>query len=302
MKLSITKDNSGWVVDDIVRDFKKYSRHSIVGLSDKPDAVWVTSLWAFRNIYKKIAKNIFLQIHHIEKTKINEYDFHLFNKARGCIVPNKITEKDVKGYLKIPVYRLPYWLLSTRMEKISFDEVNNFKKKLCPNNEILIGSFQKDSVYNTNRPKLCKGADIFLNVIMELKKIINIKVVLAGYSRGFLIENFKKNKIPYVYFNRCKNINLLYDCLDWYAVTSRIEGGPQSVLECSYRNIKILSSPVGIAPEILHPDCICNGVDDFVSKIKNNIDKKAYNKSVVDDIYLSNILIPKWDDFFESHI
>ena len=38
-----------------------------------------------------------------------------------------------------------------------------------------------------------------------------------------------------------KDLNLLYDCLDWYFVTSRFEGGPQSVLESSFHKVKIFN-------------------------------------------------------------
>ena len=48
-----------------------------------------------------------------------------------------------------------------------------------------------------------------------------------------------------------KTLNELYNCLDLYIVTSRIEGGPQAILECGISKTPIISTNVGVAPEIL---------------------------------------------------
>ena len=39
-------------------------------------------------------------------------------------------------------------------------------------------------------------------------------------------------------------------------MSSRIEGGPQAILECALLKIPIVSTDVGIASEILHPNSI----------------------------------------------
>ena len=46
-------------------------------------------------------------------------------------------------------------------------------------------------------------------------------------------------------------VNKLYNILDLYLVTSRIEGGPQAILECALTKTPILSTDVGVASEIL---------------------------------------------------
>ena len=42
-------------------------------------------------------------------------------------------------------------------------------------------------------------------------------------------------------------VNKLYNILDLYLVTSRIEGGPQAILECALTKTPILSTDVGVA-------------------------------------------------------
>ena len=48
-----------------------------------------------------------------------------------------------------------------------------------------------------------------------------------------------------------KVLNELYNILDLYIVTSRVEGGPQAILECAVSKTPIVSTDVGVASEIL---------------------------------------------------
>ena len=60
--------------------------------------------------------------------------------------------------------------------------------------------------------------------------------------------------IPYVYYELVdiKDLNELYNCLDLYIVSSRVEGGPRSIMECALTKTAIISTDVGIASLILY--------------------------------------------------
>ena len=45
---------------------------------------------------------------------------------------------------------------------------------------------------------------------------------------------------------------------DLYIVASRVEGGPQSIMECSLANVPIISTDVGIASQVLSKESIYN--------------------------------------------
>ena len=64
--------------------------------------------------------------------------------------------------------------------------------------------------------------------------------------------------IPYVYFEMVDFdiLNKLYNSLDLYIVSSRVEGGPQAILECAITKTPIISTDVGVASEILSPNSI----------------------------------------------
>ena len=54
-----------------------------------------------------------------------------------------------------------------------------------------------------------------------------------GTREQYLLEKFKEDEIPYLYYEMVdiQSLNELYNLLDLYIVTSRIEGGPQAILE-----------------------------------------------------------------------
>ena len=64
--------------------------------------------------------------------------------------------------------------------------------------------------------------------------------------------------IKYYYFNMVsiKQLNELYNCLDLYVVSSRCEGGPRAIVECGLTKTPIISTNVGIAPELMHEESL----------------------------------------------
>ena len=88
----------------------------------------------------------------------------------------------------------------------------------------------------------------------------NLKVLIAGYRRNYVINELKKLDIDFINFEKPKTkiLNELYNCLDLYIVASRTEGGPMAILECGLARVPIISTDVGIASEILNPKSIYN--------------------------------------------
>ena len=86
----------------------------------------------------------------------------------------------------------------------------------------------------------------------------DLKVLLTGLRRQYIINEFKKNNIEYYYFEMCdfKTLNELYNCLDLYIVGSRVEGGPRAINECSLLKIPLLSTNVGISSLLCYPKSI----------------------------------------------
>ena len=66
-----------------------------------------------------------------------------------------------------------------------------------------------------------------------------------------------------------KLLNELYNMLNLYVVSSRIEG-PQAIYECSLSKTPIISTNVGVATKFLHPSSIFKWIISWrLSQIQN---------------------------------
>ena len=90
-----------------------------------------------------------------------------------------------------------------------------------------------------------------------------------------------------------KDLNELYNCLDLYIVSSRVEGGPQAIIECGLSKVPIISTDVGIANEVLSSESIFN-MDNFTNAIPNT--EVAYRNSLK---YVIPDGFKKFDGLFE---
>ncbi|MDD3607711.1 MAG: glycosyltransferase family 4 protein [Candidatus Moranbacteria bacterium] len=130
------------------------------------------------------------------------------------------------------------------------------KKKLgIPENKLVIGSFQKDGNGwgEGFEPKMIKGPDVFCDAVEKLSKIYPVHVLLTGPARGFVKRKLEMSGIGYThkYLKNYPVIANFYNVLDLYLVTSREEGGPLAILESMACGIPVISTPVGMAPEVL---------------------------------------------------
>ena len=105
---------------------------------------------------------------------------------------------------------------------------------------------------------MSKGPDQLFEIIKAISEQKNLFVILAGHRRTYLINLLEENNVPYKYYERVDqaSLNELYNCLDLYIVSSRVEGGPQAIFECALSKTPIISTDVGVASEILSKNSI----------------------------------------------
>ncbi len=140
-----------------------------------------------------------------------------------------------------------------------------------PAGKYLIGSFQRDTEgKDLKSPKLVKGPDVFAEIVSGLvKKGYPLHVVLCGPRRFWLRRRLGELDVPFTFIGSetgnddiAENnqphslVNVLYNMLDLYIVSSRSEGGPRSILEAAAARCKIISTQVGLAPDVLETECI----------------------------------------------
>jgi len=129
------------------------------------------------------------------------------------------------------------------------------KKRLnLPLNKIIIGSFQKDgNGWNEgNEPKLIKGPDIFCDTMEILARKYPIHILLTGPARGYVKNRLTIANIPFThhYLKHYKDIVPYYHALDLYLIASRVEGGPMALLESWATGTPLISTPIGMVPDI----------------------------------------------------
>jgi glycosyltransferase involved in cell wall biosynthesis len=124
-----------------------------------------------------------------------------------------------------------------------------------PKGSVVIGSYQKDG-NGWGRgltPKYVKGPDIFCDTIEALAKQRDIFVLLTGPARGYVKKRLKGAGIPFRhdFLDNSDDVALYYKVTDVYLITSREEGGPKQILESMASGVPVISTCVGMAPDII---------------------------------------------------
>ena len=106
----------------------------------------------------------------------------------------------------------------------------------------------------------------------------NLHVLLGGWRRQYVEKRLNDENINYSLFEKADidTLKLLYAACDLYIVSSRYEGGPQSIIEAAAMKIPIISTDVGIASNVLSKDCIVKIAHDYYNPTIQDIDH-AYN-------------------------
>lgn len=271
-------DQAGWAMDQEIAQLKAfYQLPKDCRLTDSAaDCDFIHSVW-WESLYRlplEILKNKFILC------SISNRPFHyLTNPKFTLILPylNIIisqTRQAQNEFKKMGIdsFYLPYTVdLQTFNPQNSLSQSEIRRKYNLPQDKYLIGNFHRDSEgSDLSRPKLQKGPDLFLEIVKELwRRHQNIHILLAGPRRHWLRSHLQRLSIPYTFIGElvAKDdwqinilkphvINELYHALDLAIVTSRWEGAPRTILEAAATKTKIISTPVGIANDLLDPNCL----------------------------------------------
>lgn len=154
------------------------------------------------------------------------------------------------------VVRIPLGVDLTRFKPVSQEVRLACRRRMgIPDDAICIGSFQKDGNgwEKGLTPKLIKGPDIFLRVIERLHKQYKLYVLLTAPARGYVKQGLEALGVPYRHeiLSDYRAIAQMYHCLDLYLMASREEGGPKAVLESLASGVPLVSTSVGMAPDLI---------------------------------------------------
>ena len=272
MKIYLSKLNESWVVDRFRADWYLNNPGLSTENLKEADIIWIISPWTWNKISKKHLKRkkVVCSIYHIDFESFDEKEEQEFYKRDKYVhsyhVISKKTEEQLRPLTDKKITSIPFWVDQKIWKKLN--NKNELRNKYGFNfNDFVIGSFQRDTDgKDLTSPKLIKGPDIFLEIVTNISlKNPNIIVLLTGKRRNYLIKNFEERNINYKYLEMVdlKELNELYNVLDLYVVSSRIEGGPQAIMECAITETPIVSTDVGIASEILNQESIYKSIELF---------------------------------------
>lgn len=181
--------------------------------------------------------------------------------TRDALVENGIPESMIRV--------VPIGVDTELFRPLPEPKVSPLRRRLgIPDDVTLIGSFQKDSPGwdDSTEPKLIKGPDILVEAAQRLHREEEVYFLLLGPARGYVTSKFDEYGIPYthVYLEDYTEIPKYYNLLDLYLITSRSEGGPKAIPEGLATGTPLVSTRVGMAPDIL-----TSGYDGYVVDVED---------------------------------
>lgn len=156
-----------------------------------------------------------------------------------------------------------------------------------PPEAFVVGSFQKDGIGwgDGLQPKLEKGPDIFVATVAAVAKQQLVHVVLVGPARGYVERALQERGIAITnigHFKSATAVAAYYAALDAYLISARIEGGPLMLLEAWAAGVPVVSTRVGMVPDVAADDktALLADVEDVpmltqqLSRLLNNRDQR----------------------------
>lgn len=168
----------------------------------------------------------------------------------------------------------------------SKQEITGFKRRLGIDPKFsVVGYFQKDGIGwgDGNEPKLEKGPDLFCDVVEVLAEKHDIFVLLTGPARGYVKKRLSASNIPFLhhYLKDPHEVADYFRISDLCLITSREEGGPKAILEAMACGVPVVSTRVGMAPDV-----IVNGENGFLVDIENLESLIQRSTSILADVSL----------------
>lgn len=289
MKIFTLKPNESWIVDRMTDEWNQYNADIITKDVNQADVIWLLADWAYNQLPYELLKQkkVVTTIHHITHAKFDaaaRADFARRDAITDAYhVFNERTQKYIEPLTTKPIHLIPYWANQNQWVRSDLTREDLRRKYNLPVGDILLGSFQRDTEgagipQGIYLPKLEKGPDLFVEAVKHyviqnsiLRWTKKIHVVLAGWRRQYVIQELKKEKINYTYFENppLEQVGELYQTLSKYLVCSREEGGPQSLIEAGLLGVPVISRPVGIAEQVLPAISIADKLWDGRESIPN---------------------------------
>lgn len=291
-------DGIGWAIDEDRRQ-TQLSLEGLVEWVDRPEqAEVIHAVWwePMCDLPRAVLEGKAVVCHMDDATLMHLGKPHFqraLSRTTHWVAQNRATQEQM-GYLSREVSLVPYAVDLDRYQGHDEEpgEIVAAALASIPRGAYVIGSFQRDTLGEHLKrgeliPKLKKGPDIFVEVLAELRRRGEpVMALLSGPRRHWVRRELERRAVPFV----CAGVGgadddneamieqvtpgqlaILYRRCDLYLTTSRAEGGPRGVLEAAAAGVPQLSTPCGLAPDVLSSECLYRDTLEAVEKIQADI-------------------------------
>ena len=298
MKVFATAPGENWILDRISQEwYLKKQEYSTTNILES-DIIWLIDGYSWQKINTNLlmSKKVVLTVHHVTPNKFNKQDFLIRDQfVDHYHVPCEQTKNFIKEHTSKPITVIGYWY----NEKCWYE----LNKQGCrqylglPKDDYIIGSFQRDTEgFDLKTPKLEKGPDLFCDYVERLEKD-NLHILLGGWRRQYVISRLEQAGIKYTYKEMVplEDVQKMYAACDLYLVSSRYEGGPQSLLEAPAMKVPIVSTDMGMASQTLNKNCIIDVEKEIYFPTQEDVEENYNNIQQ----FKLDTHIEKYLDFFK---
>ena len=146
---------------------------------------------------------------------------------------------------------VPYGVETSHYLPSASSRIAERKRLGLSNTDTVVGLFAKRSSNENDR----KGTDTFVDAVRILAgDLPSFAVLIVGPGWHELVQELRSLgiKCKWLQFvGRSSEMARIYQALDFYWVTSRVEGGPVTLLEAMSTGICCVTTPVGLALEVV---------------------------------------------------
>ncbi len=188
--------------------------------------------------------------HHATDYSYVEHNF----EGDAIVVGSNEWREDLQahGIAADKIFCIPYGVDTEQFKPADETSRLKLRRKLgIEEGATVIGFFAKKSSNEVDR----KGTDIFAKAIHGLShRLSGVTALIVGPGWKEMVEDFRSTGIKCIWFpflNDKEDLVRMYSALDFYWITARVEGGPVTLLEAMSSEICCVTTPVGLARDIV---------------------------------------------------
>lgn len=272
LRVLLVPESTYWVTGTLAKNFARFNpwiHASVVSgtvihqlLQEQPklmenfDLVHFTCPYASKELLPRFRDSVPCVTSHHHATNSESFEHNVDGDAIVVGANEWVEDLRARGSDVEKVFCVPYGVDATLFHPTDEQNKNQLRDRLGIHKDAAcIGFFGKNSSDNDGR----KGVDVFEAAVSKLnRQVERLAVLIIGPGWEALANSLRASGVDCIwipYIQDVSDLPRMYQVLDFYWVTSRVEGGPVTLLEAMSTGVCCLTTPVGIAREIVENNC-----------------------------------------------